>query len=179
MFNFDMLIKLKDGREVKIEKVQSERVISRVIINGKKVSRRRINNYILTAFYNSKKVASFNVTRPTTVHGIYYSKHVGEIGYFVAKGFRGSGLSYYMVYDIAKSVLNRGIKIILMNTIPLNKASITLFSKSGGKKVGLMGKVLKINKEYVDSLWMGSTTENIIKNSHKMWEKKGVKELNS
>ncbi len=84
-----------------------------------------------------------------------------------------------MVYDIAKSVLNRGIKIILMNTIPLNKASITLFSKSGGKKVGLMGKVLKINKEYVDSLWMESTTENIIKNSHKMWEKKGVKELNS
>ncbi len=179
MFNLDMFIKLKDGREVKIGKVQSEGVISRVVINGKKVSRHRINNYILTAFYNSKKVASFNVTRPTTVHGIYYSKHVGEMGYFVAKGFRGSGLSYYMVYCMAKSVLKMGIKIILINTIPSNKASITLFSRSGGKKAGLMEKVLKINKKYVDSLWMESTTGNVIKNSRKMWEKKGVKELKS
>ena len=85
MSNLDMLIKLKDGREVKMGKVQSEGVISRVIINDKKVGRHRINNYILTAFYNSKKVASFNVTRPATVQGIYYSKHVGEMGYFVAK----------------------------------------------------------------------------------------------
>jgi L-amino acid N-acyltransferase YncA len=177
MFNLDMLIKLKDGREVKIGKVQSEGIISRVIINGKKVSRHQINSYILTAFYNSKKVASFNVTRPVTAQGIRYSKHVGEMGYFVARGFRSSGLSYYMVYYMAKSVLKRGIKIILINTIPSNKASITLFSRSGGKKVGLMEKVLKINKKYVDSLWMESTTENVIKNSRKMWEKKGVKEV--
>ena len=68
MFNLDMFIKLKDGREVKIEKVQSEGVISRVIINGKKISRHRINNYILTAFYNSKKVAIFNYISSCTFH---------------------------------------------------------------------------------------------------------------
>ena len=113
-----MFIKLKDGREVNIGKVQSEGVISRVIINGKKISRHGINNYILTAFCNSKEIASFNVTRPVTVQGIRYSKHVGEMGYFVARGFRGSGLSYYMVYYMAKSLLKRGIQLILINTIP-------------------------------------------------------------
>ena len=82
-----------------------------------------------------------------------------------------------MVYCIAQSVLKKGIKILLINTIPSNKASIGLFSRSSGKKVGLMKNVLKINQKYVDSLWMESTTENVIKNSHKMWEKKGIKIL--
>ena len=43
MFNLDMFIKLKDGREVKIGKVQSEGVISRVVINGKKPTSILIN----------------------------------------------------------------------------------------------------------------------------------------
>ena len=60
-----------------------------MIIDGKKGSKHRVNNYILTIYRDSKEVASFNFKRPTTVNRSYHSNHVGEMDYFVDKAFRG------------------------------------------------------------------------------------------
>ncbi len=169
-----MLIQLKDGRVVSISRVESEKPLYK-LVTGKETTRYSLNNYILSAYYDSKNIANYNIRRPTTVHGNYYSRHVGEIGYFVSKKFRGSGLSYFMMFQTAQTALNKGIKITLISTTPDNKASIALFENCGGKRAGLIKNVLKIKGKYIDSIWMESTTENLIKKSRSMWHKKGVK----
>lgn len=170
-----MIIKLRDGRLVNVGKVESEGMIFKVEIRGKKATKYRMNNYILTARYKSKEAGSFNVNRPTTVYDYHYGKHVGEVGYYIAKEFRGSGLSYFLMYHAARFVLNRGITIVLAATTLDNKASIKLFENCGGVRVGHFNKPMKIKGKFKDVIWMETPTKNLIRQSRKKWVERGIK----
>ncbi len=169
-----MLIKLKDGRTLDIS--TPKLAAYKLAINSKNGSKSYVvSSYQLKVYDERKLVGNINVRRPMTMHRFYYSKHVGETGYYIAKEFRGTGLSYFLLYSIGTFVAKKGVELILASIEPKNLASVRVFKNCGGKEVGVFKRVIKTRKGYEDRMWFSVPTERLVKNSMRIWQKKGVK----
>lgn len=167
-----MFIQLKDGRMIEAGKVKKEKRID-VSVGAKKYY---FDSFLIQLSHSSKYAGSADLRRPAVIYGYPVGRHVGEVGYFVSKSFRGSGLSYLMLHEIAKFALSHGMKLILMSTTTDNKSAVMIFKNCGGKISADFEGVMKEGKSVI---WMSAAAEDIIKKSRLMWIKKGVQIVRS
>ena len=166
-----MLIGLKDGRIVEIGEAKKE-VRIRVSITGTSTRRYSFDSFLIHSWSGSKNTGSIELRRPVVIYGYPSGRHVGEVGYFVTKRFRGTGLSYILLHEMSRFALSKGIKLLLMSTASDNEAAINLFKNCGGRISADFKSVMNKGKSVI---WMSAVTIDVIKKSRSMWEKKGVK----
>ena len=166
-----MLIGLKDGRIIEIGEAKKE-VRIRVSITGTSTRRYSFDSFLLHSWSGSKNTGSIDLRRPVVIYGYPSGRHVGEVGYFVAKRFRGTGLSYILLHEISKFAVSKGMKLLLMSTTSDNGAAIGLFRNCGG---GVSADFKGVMNKGKSVIWMSAVTRDVIKKSRNMWEKKGVK----
>ncbi len=195
-----MQIQLKDGRKIKVD--ESRVAYARKFIDFEKKMkneapydtwgwRSRLStlkeeiNFIKRnkADRKSARVAIFNnniigVGGITASHS-KFSKHVGYAGYVIAKEFRGTGLTYFLINDSAKYVAKKGVKTVIATIVPQNKASIKLFEKCGAKRIGESKKTLFIplKNVYYNEIYMQVDSQKLITKSANKYKQKGVKIL--
>ena len=191
-----MLIRLKEGKVIKVEKIGLDHASIIVKFGNKmrfeapyvgkgligkpytlkkekrliKANRaRHTSSYV--AIYNSDAIGLAGVD----LVGGELSRHVAYCGYMVAKEFRGTGLSYFLVH-MAAAHAAKSVKTVLAAIIPQNKASVAFFKRCGGTKVGEFKKTIYSRRRgrYYNNTHMQVTLSKLINGSKRMWKSKGV-----
>ena len=136
-------------------------------------------NISFTATYHKKFAGNADLRKQPLV----FSKHVEELGYMTQKDFRDMGIGYFLVYLTAKVAKKRGITIITASMVSgpgsstIDKVSEHLFKRCGGIKIGEFKKIIfnPLTHKYSNLVYMQADTTKVIKESGKLWRRKGIK----
>lgn len=89
-----------------------------------------------------------------------YSKHVGNIGIGIRKGYRGVGIGTEMMKVLIAKAETMGLKMIDPAVASSNKRAIHVYEKVGFKKTGRIPKFYYKDGKYFDEIIMAKEIES-------------------
>lgn len=98
---------------------------------------------------DGKIVGAVNIQR-----GKFRESHTGELGVSVERERRGMGLGTRLMRLALKEAKKIGIKLIWLRVFSTNSRAIRLYGRLGFRKEAALGKRLRYNGKYVDSVIM-------------------------
>jgi len=92
------------------------------------------------------------------------SKHVGNLGIIVKKGFRNIGLGYHLVdFAIRETKRKMNKEKIILSCFDTNKRALHLYEKMGFQKIGVREKQFLMDSEYHNEIMMEIWIDDYLK----------------
>lgn len=101
------------------------------------------------ALYNDRIIGNVDLRRLP-----YRSKHLGEIGIAISKGFREEGIGQELIKLIEHEAKSIGLKGITLTCFACNERAVHVYEKCGLKKTGVLPKAYSYKGKYEDGLIM-------------------------
>ncbi len=80
-------------------------------------------------------------------------RHMGEIGIFIRKDYRGMGVGKALMEDVLK--LAKGwVKIAVLSVFEENKAAYNLYKKLGFEEYGRLEDAIELRNKKITEIWM-------------------------
>jgi len=105
--------------------------------------------FCLVAEIDGKVVANSEITKRGG-----YSRHVGEVGIAIRKGYRDIGIGTEMLKALIAQAEEMGLKILTLSVFSTNARAIHVYRKVGFKETGRIPKNIYKDGKYIDKIIM-------------------------
>lgn len=96
-----------------------------------------------------KVVANSSVARRRAL-----SRHVGDLGIAIKKGYRGIGIGKELIKTLIEESRKAGLKVLVLDVFNSNKVAKSLYEKMGFKNAGRIPRGVFKKEKYIDLLRM-------------------------